>query len=848
MRKLSVRMVVLSGVNSFVSYMRKKKFIALVAGLFVFLGAFAQNYPVPQGGNMPNDGIIRGKIIDGKDNTPIEYASVALYNVRDSSLVTGTITGQDGSFVLNNLPYGRYYVEVTFVGFKKMRHNGIIVSPRQKEVNIGELHIEELIQALKEVEVIGNQNRLEYKIDKKVVQVSQDIVSSGGTAVEVLENTPSVTVDVDGNVQLRGSSNFTVLIDGKPSVLKGTEALQQIPASTIQSIEIITNPSAKYDPEGVAGIINVVMKKSKITGVSGILNTTAGITHKQYSTDLLLNYKVGKFNFFAGGDWMDFSNPGSGKMRRENYLGPDTTFFLINNNKGDMNRKGYSVRGGFDYNATDNTTVSLSGEYGSRSFGRMTTGKYHQYTEPLFLNKYYIQSSGFDRSNDFSSLNLNFQHKFDKPGHTLDGLVFYSYEKDDESNPLTETFTDALWNAVDSIIPIRSRALEGGTENDWRVKLDYVYPITDKSKLEAGYQGRFEDEVHSYSYDNYDPDTKTWITDPNQINKHDFVNNIQSLYAIYSNELKWVSFQVGLRAEYTDRLIKSLVIEEKYPYEKLDFFPSFHLSKSFKNNQQVLFSYSRRLNRPRSFFLDPFPTYMDPLNMQKGNPALEPEYINSYELSYQRNIKMIQLSVEGYYRQTNNMITNISKPLETNPLVMVRTFDNFNKSASTGVELMANAALSKSIQVSLTGTVYHYTLDGQILGEDAVSSTTTWNTRLNSNIRLKWGTRIQLMAFYNAPSINPQGENGDFFMTSMGIRQDFLKRKLSATLQVRDIFNTMHFSFTSSQPGVFYSSGEFRRSGPVISLTLSLKLNNFKETRKQIDEENNDSGREDMMM
>lgn len=822
--------------------------IALVAGLFMVFGAFAQNFPGPQSGNMPNDGIIRGKIMDGKSNTPVEYASVALYNVRDSSLVTGTITGQDGSFLLNNLPYGRYYVEVTFVGFKKMRHNGIIVSPRQKDVNIGELHIEELVQALKEVEVIGNQNRLEYKIDKKVVQVSQDIVSSGGTAVEVLENTPSVTVDVDGNVQLRGSSNFTVLIDGKPSVLRGTEALQQIPASTIQSIEIITNPSAKYDPEGVAGIINVVMKKSKISGVSGIINTTAGITHEQYSTDLLLNYKVGKFNFLAGGDWMDFSNPGSGKMRRENYLGPDTTFFLANNNSGKMNREGYSMRGGFDYNASENTTVSLSGEFGSRSFGQMTTGKYHQFTEPLFLNKFYKQVSGFERSNDFSSLNMNFQHKFAKPGHTLDGLVFYSYEKDNESNPLAEIITDAFWNPVDSIVSTRSRALEGGTENDWRVKLDYVYPITDKSKLEAGYQGRFEDEVHSYLYDNYDPDTKTWITDSTQINKHNFVNNIQSLYAIYSNELKWISFQVGLRAEYTDRLIKSLLIAEKYPYEKLDFFPSFHLSKSFNNNQQVLFSYSRRLNRPRSFFLDPFPTYMDALNMRKGNPSLEPEYINSYELSYQRNIKMIQLSVEGYYRQTNNLITNISRPLETNPLVMVRTFDNFNKSASTGVELMANAALSKSIQVSLTGTVYHYKLDGQVLGEDAVSSTTTWNTRLNSNIRLKWGTRIQLIAFYNAPSINPQGKNGDFFMTSMGIRQDFLKRKLSATLQVRDIFNTMHFSFTSGQPGVFYSSGEFKWVGPVISLTLSLKLNYFKETRRQIDDEDNNDGREDMMM
>jgi len=819
-----------------------RKLLLFVSCLLLLDWAYGQNYPAPNSGL--SGGIISGRVTDANGNKPVQYASIALYKTRDSSLVTGAISGMDGTFSMQNVPFGQYYIEISFVGFKKQRFDGIMLTPKQKAVSLGDLKIEEISENLKEVEVVGKQNFMEYKIDRKVIAVSQDIASAGGSAVDVLQNTPSVTVDVDGNVSLRGSSNFTVLIDGKPSIMDGSEALQQIPASTIQSIEIITNPSAKYDPDGVAGIINVVMKKNKISGVSGVFNVSAA-TQKQNSADFLVNYKTGKFNIFAGGNYQDFKIPGSMKLRRENY-GEDTTWYLSNDADATMKRNGYTLRGGFDLSLDTTTSFSFSGDYNNQSFGRTMEGKYHQYSIPSTTDKYYRQSSGFDRTRDEYELNMYFQHKFSKPGHELSGSVDYSSETPTEKNPLGKTITNSLWVPVDSIDRSDARSYQSGNENDWRIKLDYTLPLSGKKKLEAGYQARFNNENNDYRYENLDPDQGLWIADSSRTNSNQFKNNMQAAYAIFSNSTNWFDYQVGLRVEYTDRLMKQKITDQEYPLYKLDYFPSVHLSKSLKYDQQVLLSYSRRINRPRSFYLDPFPMYIDPLNTRVGNPGLESEYTNSYELNYQKKFKAITMSVEGYYRQTSNMISQISKPSESDPLVMINTFENFNSNSSTGVELMADATVSKAVDLNLSGTVYHYKLNGTILGEDATSSTTTWNMRMNSNIRFKWGTRVQLMAFYNGPSISPQGTQGDFFMANIGVKQQFFKRKVDLTLQLKNVLNSMKFNSTSSQSGVFWTSTEFRRKGPVLGFTLTYRINNYREIRQKQQQEDESNGMDEM--
>jgi len=302
------------------------------------------------------------------------------------------------------------------------------------------------------------------------------------------------------------------------------------------------------------------------------------------------------------------------------------------------------------------------------------------------------------------------------------------------------------------------------------------------------------------------------------------MRNIQAAYAIYGTSTKIIDFQVGLRAEYTDRVLTQQAMDETYEIHRIDFFPSAYLTKSLPFEQQIQLSYSRRINRPRTFFLDPFPQYQDPLNIRMGNPELEPEYVGSYELNYQKRNKNTSLTAELYYRQTNNMMSRVSTLREDN--VMINTMDNVGTDHSFGTEVMFNATPWKWWDISLTGTLYRYWIKGEIEGEEVDQVTNTYNARLNNFFKLKWDTRIQLMAFYTAPSVTAQGERGGSFMINGGVRQDFWKKRLTAAFQVRDIFRTMKMSFTS-EGADFYTMNERRPMGPIYTISLSYKINNY---------------------
>ncbi|HEY3388361.1 MAG TPA: TonB-dependent receptor, partial [Prolixibacteraceae bacterium] len=287
-----------------------KKLILIISFFALFL-PLCNNMVNAQGynrgttqGNSPKDAKVTGIIIDGTTKAPVPYASIAIYNAKDSTLLTGALSTSDGSFKIENLPYGKFYAVVTFVGYKPDRINNILLTPNQKTASLGTINVNVTTTELNEVKIIGNVPPVKYQVDKKVVNIAQNLTASGGTLAEALQNAPSLQTDVEGNITLRGSSNFTVLIDGRPSPLSGSEALQQIPANLVQDVEIITNPSAKYEAEGSAGIINILMKKQKIQGSSGLINITAG-TGNKYSSNISLNYKLSKFNFTLGGDFTD---------------------------------------------------------------------------------------------------------------------------------------------------------------------------------------------------------------------------------------------------------------------------------------------------------------------------------------------------------------------------------------------------------------------------------------------------------------------------------------------------------------------------------------------------------------
>lgn len=799
-----------------------------ISVLLIVLMAASQLFAQPSGpsGQMPKEGVLTGTIIDEETQQPVEYANIMLYSKRDSSMVDGGITDATGVFRLTKLPYGGYYLHANFIGYNKKQVADIRITPKSKVVDLGTVSLGRAEQALDEVDVVADRSRIEYKIDKKVVNVSQDLNSAGGSAVDVLENVPSVQVDIDGNVSLRGSSSFRVLINGKPTVLEGSDALQQIPSSSIENIEIITNPSAKYDPEGTAGIINIITKEKKKKGLNGVVNVSAG-TNNKYNADFLLNYRIGKINYFIGADYSDRDFLGESNRYSETYF-TDSTRIIDEQSNRVMHRDGYSIKGGFDYHIDDNSTLTLSAKMGRFDFGFDTESETHLYYNGSNQERYYTTDNAFIHTHDYYNATLSYQNfvNGDK-NHTIESSLFYSGSAGDDLTTQEEIETDPSYNSLE--LPANKlRILEDGPRQRVRFKFDYTRPLG-AGKLEAGYQLRYREGDEGYDMELFNAEDQAWLVQQELANTLTMYRHIQAAYSTYSGNFGDLGYMLGLRGEYTDRTITNNKIEEDYRIHRFDVFPSAHISYKLPAEQQLQVSYSRRLNRPRGWFLNPFENYQDPYSVRVGNPELSPEYTNSYELSYQKRLGMNFIALEGYYKQTDNEITRVSSLREEDG-IMVYSFDNLNKETSMGMELMANFQVFKWWRLNASGNVYRYTIDGNVADEDVAAESNNWDMRMNNTFRFK-NSRIQLMGFYNGPSVTAQGERGDFFFTSVAFRQDFLDRKASATLSVRDIFGTMKHDFTSETSNL-YSEMTYTRESPVITLSLSYRINNYKDKRR----------------
>lgn len=793
---------------------------------------------------VPKNGKVTGKIIDTETQTPMEYANVSIFRKQDSKLVTGSISNASGSFVISDLPYGVYYVEASFIGFEKTTINDIKIIPNSTTVDMGPIHLSASRQQLSSVEVVAERNRVEYKIDKKVINVTNDINAAGGTAVTVLENTPSVDVDIDGNVSLRGSSSFTVLIDGRPSVLSGSDALRQIPSSAIQNIEIITNPSVKYDPDGMAGIINVVMKKNVLSGVNGIINVNLG-TGKKYGTDLMLNYKTKKYNLFIGGNWNDNTDEGNMKSTRETYAN-DTTTFLVTEGTRDFSRGGSQIKGGFDYYLTDKTSVTVSSEVGSYNFDSYGGGNLHNYQQPGTLDVYSVQENNSGRNGNYVSANASFLTKFDEMGlHKLEGSFNYRNRDGLSDETIDEYRSDAGYNQIGEYL---SRVItdENSNSNDYRAKLDYTLPLKEGAKFEAGLQSRMENEKEDFNFRSYNPVTQNFENNPLFTSSMDFKEDIHSIYSTYTGNLKAIQYVVGLRGEYNKRSITHFKDNVSYPHtlDRFDVFPSAHLSYELVDKSQFMTSYSRRINRPGGRDLDPFPSYMNQYTIRIGNPDLKPEYTDSYEFSYMKKFGNSFVSLETFYRTTNNLMTRIQE-LKPDGIIYMTT-DNLNRDYSMGGEIMGNINLTKWLLVNTSFTLYNYKLKGEVLGKSVDKQSTNYSGRMNATIKFSPESRMQLTGFYRGPSVSAQGEQKGMVFTNLSYRQDFMKKKLSATLSVRDLLGTMKMQGTSVGDN-FKSTFRMQREPRVLMLTLSYKINNYKMDKQAPAEQQQSEGSDDML-
>ena len=789
---------------------------------------------------MPPKVAISGKVVDASNGTPLEYATVLVLSQRDGKQITGGVTAKDGSFNIPDLFPGRFNLTVKYMGYRTKTVENITAARGSASLDAGVVRLEPTVLTGEGVDVQADRPEFEYKIDKRVINVGQQQTAISGTAVDVLENVPSVTVDIEGNVQLRGSGNFTVLIDNRPTPLESNEALQQTPASTIDQIEIITNPSAKYEPDGTAGIINIVTKKTKRMGVNGIANVNLGLDElkRRYGGDALMNLKTSRANFFIGGDYNRRSFPGSSRVEHREYLG-DTTAYR--NSSGDSRRggDGFGFRGGVDYSVTARDLLSAGFRAGGRSFGGDSRNAYDEWKEPGGVHAPYRSLDAMDREENYYELNADYKHDFATAGHELLAQVIVEGESGHDID------TNELFDAKDRLTA-GQRSTESGPSRDVRVKLDYTLPMRPSERLQAGAQTRIGTGDERNELFNYEAATGGYVFQQPYSHSIDYTHTIHSVYGTYSNEIRKIGFQGGVRGEYTGRDIRLEDTGQKFAIDRWDFFPTVHLSYTFSQGRQTMASYTRRIHRPREWDLEPFITWMDAYNVRRGNPDLLPEFIDSYEWAFQSSAGQSLFSIEAYYRMTHNKIERVQSLYE--PRITLQSIENIGKDYSLGSELMINVNPVRPWNVNLMGNLYQYRVEGGLFGESFSRGSFNWSVRFNNTIRFTPTTRFQVNGMYNSASVSSQGRREDNFMVNFGLRQEFFNRALSATLQVRDAFRTGVFEFTNEGPG-FYNYSRMKRQAPVYNLTLTFNINNYRREQQRengdVNGNGNENGREE---
>ncbi len=775
-------------------------------------------------------GKVYGKVRLAGSGEPFENVTVAVYSLPDSSVTLGTATDLNGDFEIQGLPDNDYILVPSFVGYgsKIIRFN---ITPDNRELNAGDIILAEKTEDLGGISVTAARPQIIYRDNKKILSVKEFTDAGATTLAEVLENAPSVTLDSEGNVILRGSGNFTLLIDGKPVPGFGVNMLRQIPPEMVASIEIMTNPSAKYDPDGVAGIINLVLKKQSESGFNGQITAMAGVGGK-YNGDAQFNYRRSKYNIYAGitgtsyNTWID----GDILRRTEDLSGESEISNILNQ---ETKIKTVAANLGIDFMPDDKNTITFSGRFGPQKVEAVIDNQVDRaVSDPDLTGNFYFTNM-LSVIGYFYMPGLTWDHKFKKEGHKLQINAFTGGFRGDLTQSMTEEIADSGWDRT-GVFTDQKNLINEMSINDIRLKADYELPIEGKGKLEAGYQFRIMLEDNDHMLENYDFNLQEWIEDPFFTNHFSLNHGINAGYFTWGATLGKFNYQLGLRAEFTDRKIDQHATGDSYEYNRFSLFPSANITTTINEKIQLQMSYSRRINRPNRNQLNPFPQYADNQLIVQGNPDLKPEFIDSFEFGFQDQVKIGFLSAEAYYRRVSGLITNTITP--DGDGVMYQQFINANKSHSAGSELMANIQPVPWMRIIASGNIYYYYLDDEMMYEENDNSSLMWTTNLSGIFLPTKTTRLSLSAIYNGPGINIQGTQKATYMINLGIRQEMFKRKASLALSVRDLFAT--FKYENELRGEGYTTiVSMKPESRVATITFTYNFNNF---RQRVQEESMD--------
>ncbi len=815
-----------------------KYILTILLLLSIALTSEAQNKPGSGGGNGNGNGMrggeaqtpigtIVGVVIDKKTNVPVEFANVIVCRQKDTSMVTGALSNIKGKFNIDKVPFGKYIIKVNFIGFKPTFVPNIMVKPDNSDINIGTVELESSATNLDAVVISGQKDQIEYNLDKRVINVDKNTLTSGGTALDVMQTIPSVSVDIDGTVSLRGSSNVTIFIDGRPSALT---SLDQMPAAMIDKVEIITNPSARYDPDGMSGIINIVTKRKKEPGYNGMVSANVG-TGGKYSGSLNLGYSRKKFNLFANVDFRRFHSPSNSTTYRELYH-LDTTTYYEQDNKNI--RSGYfsNVKIGADYFINKKNTLSFTGTYNYRNFLPNDTTSYQNFDMNNIVTDFYKRGNHGKNSNNGFELSLDYRKTFTQKNQELTANLFYSNSKGDSYSDL-----NTLW--FDGTLPIDSTLLSQTTDNlgvnqNYLAQVDFVRPLENGGRIEMGYKGTYKNNENDYVLSNKMNDGQ-WVTNMNTSNDFLYQEQIHAAYFIYANSLKKFKYQLGLRAEQAISVSNQKTMEKIYRNDYFNLFPTIHFKYEFTDHNALQLSYSRRVNRPRAGNMNPFINNTDPMNLSAGNPFLKPEYTNSFELGHLIDFKSTSFNTTLFYRETENMITTVINVLPGG--ITMSTYDNLNKGSSFGLELIYSQGIAKWWKINANLSYFGLKYDGNVNVAGLSKVNTSWTAKVNSTMTFWKSFDVQLSFNYTAPRVTVQS-GGDFrggysggqgkqianYSMDIGLKKDFLKNKLTVTARCSDVFLTNKYRLTTDASNYYSLSNRYRETR-VLYVGVSYKIN-----------------------
>ncbi len=753
-----------------------------------------------------NPGSITGKVIDKNSKEPIPYVNVSVK--QGDKVITGGITQDNGNFSIKNLPLESFTVEILFMGYKKETVT-VTLTSASKSVNLNTISLEDEAVQLKSVDIVSERSTMVQKIDRKVINVGKDLIASGNTASEIMNNIPTVSIDPQTKeISLRGNTNVRILIDGKPSNIDATQLLQQIPSSSIKQIELITNPSAKYNPEGMSGIINIILNKNANEGFNGSINS--GVTFSKtpkVNTALNLNYKVGKLNFYTNYGLNHGKNQNHGNISSERPNLQNTQLFEFDN----LNTS-HLVKVGMDYLANDNNTFSfytnLNFNYGGGNGQTLI-----DYLNPANDDSQQLFDSNSD--NNTQTYDFVYKHNFKKAGENIEFQADYSKTGNPENTVYDYTTTAPSQRITSNDIDRDIDYLQ--------INVDYVNPITESIKLELGAESRIQKITNEF-IENVDETTGSYSR--LGISDFTFKRNIHSVYSNFGKQWKKWSAQIGVRLEHfnIDGDFSNVVTSTE-PTENLNdqqnlkdnifsVYPSLFFNYKANDKDSWNFNFSRRVDRPSVGQLSPIREWTTPLVESRGNPNLKPQFTNSFEVNYTRILTIGSITAGVFYRNINDEIirTLYKNPENINQDII--SFNNFKNNNAYGVEISGNLKATKWWSINASSDAYFKKVKGTVenantgLQEYGEADVTVFNVRMNNNFTATKKLRFNLFGMYRGKDLGLQFVRKPMYKMDFGSTYTVLKGKGSITARLNDVFNTMHFAFDGSIPyrqeGAFY--------------------------------------------